>query len=59
MKKIKPIKNTQYDWLIKYDWLNNYIPEPIRNCVGGFKDKLVILFKTNTPKQTLYGRGMK
>ena len=39
MKKIRPIKNSWYDWLIKY------IPEPIRNSVGGFKDKTVSLFK--------------
>ena len=44
MKKIRPIKNTWYDWLI------NYIPEPIRKSVGGFKDKIVSLFKTNTTK---------
>ena len=37
MTKIRPIKNTWYDWLI------NYIPEPIRKSVGGFKDKIVIL----------------
>ena len=53
MKKIRPIKNTWYDWLI------NYIPEPIRKSVGGFKDKMVSLFKTNTLKQTVYGRGKK
>ena len=53
MKKIKPIKNTWYDWLI------NYIPEPIRKSVGDFKDKIVSLFKTNTPEQTVYGRGKK
>ena len=53
MKKISPIKNT---W---YDWLSNYIPEPIRKSVGGFKDKIVSLFKTNTPKQTVYGREKK
>ena len=53
MKKISPIKNT---W---YDWLSNYIPEPIRKSVGGFKDKIVSLFKTNTPKQTVYGRKKK
>ena len=35
MKKIKPIKNTWYDWLI------NYIPETIRKVLGGFKDKIV------------------
>ena len=34
MKKIRPIKNTQSDWII------NYIPEPIRKSVGGFKDKI-------------------
>ena len=53
MKKIRPIKNTWYDWLI------NYIPELVRKNVGGFKDKIVNLFKTNTPKQTVYGRGKK
>ena len=53
MKKIRPIKNTWYDWLI------NYIPEPIRKSVAGFKDKIVSLFKTNKPKQTVYGRGKK
>ena len=53
MKKIRPIKNTWNDWLI------NYIPEPIRKRVGGFKDKIVSLFKTNTPKQFVYGRGNK
>ena len=44
MKKIRLIKNTWYDWLI------NYIPEPIRKSVGGFKDKIISIFKTNTPK---------
>ena len=53
MKKIMPIKNTWYDWLI------NYIPEPIRLSVAGFKDKIISLVKTNTPKQTVYGRGKK
>ena len=47
--KIRPIKNAWYDWLI------NYIVEPIRNSVGGLKDKIVSLFKTNTPKPTVYG----
>ena len=51
MKKIRPIKNT---W---YDWLNNYLPKPIRKSVGDFKDKVISLFKINTPKQTVYGRG--
>ena len=53
MKKIRPIKKNWYDWLI------NYIPEPIRKSVGGFKDKVASLFKTNTPKQTKYGRKKK
>ena len=53
MKKIRQIKNTWYDWSI------NYIPEPIRKSVGGFIDKIESLFKTNTPKQTMYGRGKK
>ena len=44
MKKIRLIKNTWYDWLI------SYIPEPIRKSVGGFKDKIISIFKTNTPK---------
>ena len=53
IKKIKPIKNTSYDWLI------NYIPEPIRKSVGGFKDKIISLFKTNTPKAIVYGKQKK
>ena len=53
MKKIRPIEITWYDWLI------NYIPVPITKIVDGFKDKVVNLFTTNTPKQTVYGRGMK
>ena len=53
MMKITPFKNTWYDWLI------DYIPEPIRKSIGGFKDKVIRLFKTNTPKQTVYGRGKK
>ena len=47
MKKIRLIKNTWYNWLI------NYIQEPVRKSVGGFQDKIVSLFKTNTPKQTV------
>ena len=53
MKKIRSIKNTWYDWLI------SYVPESIRKSVSGFKDKIVSLFKTNTPKQAVYGRGKK
>ena len=51
MQKIKPVK---YNW---YDWLINYIPKPTRK--SGFKDKTIILFKTNTHKQTAYGRTKK
>ena len=51
MKKIRSVKNTWYDWLI------NYIPEPIRKSLAGFKDKIVSLFKINTPKITNYRRG--
>ena len=34
MKKTRPIKNIWYDWLI------NYIPEPITKSIGGLKIKL-------------------
>ena len=53
MKKIIPIKNTWYDWLI------NYIPEPIRKIVGGFKDTVISLFKANIPKPKIDRRGEK
>ena len=53
MQKIRPINNTWFDWLI------NYIPESITKIAGGFKDKLVNLFNTNTPKQTVYGGSRK
>ena len=54
MKKINTIKKSWYDWLI------SYIPITIRKNVGGFKDKIVSLFKTNTsPKKIVYGRGNK
>ena len=57
MNKKRPIKKNWYDWLI------SYIPDPIIKIVGGFKDKVVARFKTNTPKdygkQTVYGRGKK
>ena len=49
----KKYSNTLYDWLIDYN------PEPIRKIAGGFKDKVVSLFNTNTPKQTVYGGGKK
>ena len=52
-KKIRPVRNT---W---YDCFNNYFPEPIRKSVDGFKDKIVSLFKSNTPKQNMCRRGQK
>ena len=53
MKKMRPIKSNWYDWLI------NSIPKLIRKSVDGFKDKVISLFKTNTPKQIVFGRGKK
>ena len=38
--KLRSIKNTRFCWLI------NYIPEPIRKSVGGFKNKVFSLFNT-------------
>ena len=31
----------------------------MRKSVSGFKGKILSVFKTNTPKQTVYGRGQK
>ena len=42
MYKIRPIKSSWCDWLI------NYIPEPIRKSVGGFKVKTVSIFNKHT-----------
>ena len=53
MKKKRPVKDTWQDWLI------NYTPEPIRKSESDFKDQVVSIFKTNIPKQTMYGRGKK
>ena len=39
MKKIRSVKNTWYDWLI------NYIPEPVGKSVGGFKDKTYVFLR--------------
>ena len=50
IKKKRPIKNTWYDWLI------NYISETISKAVGGFKDKVVSLVKTITPKDYVKNR---
>ena len=53
MKKKRPVKDTWQDWLI------NYTPEPTRKSESDFKDQVVSIFKTNIPKQTMYGRGKK
>ena len=50
MRKIRPNKNTWYNWLI------NYIPESIRKSARGSKDKIASLFKANPPKQTVQER---
>ena len=52
MKKIRPIKSSCHDWLI------TYISDSIKSAAG-FKEKVTSLFKTNTPKQTVYGKGKK
>ena len=48
MKKIRPFEKTWYHWLI------SYIPKPLRKSVDEFKDNIVSLFKTRTPKKTVY-----
>ena len=53
MKEIRPIKNTWYDWLI------DYIPEPIIKTAFRLKDKIVSLFMKKTPEQTMYGTEKK
>ena len=45
----KEMKKTRHVKITWYDWLTNYIPDPIRKSVGGFKDKVVSLFNTNSP----------
>ena len=44
----KEMKKTRHVKITWYDWLTNYIPDPIRKSVGGFKDKVVCLFKANS-----------
>ena len=33
-----------------YDWLINYILDPIRKIIVGFKGKVINFFKTSTPQ---------
>ena len=53
MKRLRPLKNTSYDWLI------NCITESFRKSVGAFKDKIISVFKTNTYIPTVYERRKK
>ena len=53
MKKVPPFKNNWYDWLV------NCISEPVRKSLGFIIDEFISLFKTNSPKKTVYGRGKK
>ena len=39
--------------------LINYIPQLLQKSLGGFKDKISSLSKTNTPKQTVCEKGTK
>ena len=48
MKKIRTIKNTQYDWLI------NYISEPIKK-LQVLQNINLLVFLINKSKQTVYG----
>ena len=50
-KKIRSVESTWYDWLI------DFIPEPTRKSVDTFK--VLSLFKTNNPKQTVYEEEKK
>ena len=47
MKKKRPIKNNSYNLFF------DFIPKPIRKSVGGFKYKVVSLFKTNQLRNTV------
>ena len=55
-KELMKISRTENAW---YDWLINYVPKSIKNSVDDFKDKILRLFKTSTPEQTVYERGKK
>ena len=50
-KKIRSVESTWHDWLI------DFIPEPTRKSVDTFK--VLSLFKTNNPKQTVYEEEKK
>ena len=48
MKKIPFAKNTWFDWCNLL--LINCIPDPPIKTMGGVKDKIISLFKTNATK---------
>ena len=57
--KLKLEKQKYWEKILKHlAWSATYIPELIK-IIGGFIDKVVSLFNTNTPKQTVDGRGRK
>ena len=35
------------------------MPKPIKKSVSDFKDKIISIFKTNKPKQAVFGRRKK
>ena len=60
-KKRTFTKNTWYDC---YDWLNNYIPEPIQKTRGRVKDQIMSPFKSKhyskpEPIKVVCGSGKK
>ena len=46
-------------WNTLYDLFINYIFDPIGKTVSCFKDKVVSVFNTNTPKRMVHRRGKK
>ena len=49
-KRNEENKGNENTWC---DWLNNYIPEPVRKNASCFKDKVISIFNRDTPKQTV------
>ena len=55
-KELKKLTSIRKIW---YNWWINYTTKPLIKSVSVLKDKVMSLYKTNTPKQTVYGRGKK
>ena len=53
IKKSRSTENTKYDWLI------NYILDPIRKRIGSLNNKIASLFKTKTSTRAVFGKGRK